>query len=642
LKLIVGNEQYYEQYLFDQQFAHPGWSGIVSTIESQPESLLDVKKITLHDVIIFELLLEIDALDNQLNNQWTALSSSLETVPVALFKETNQTEYNEVIRLWQEIYEWNYYDEVLAGLRTKSKSSEKGTNKPKNPKSFQALLCIDDRETSLRDYLEQLDPDCETYATPGFFGVEFYFRPHNGKFNTKQCPNNVTPAYLIKEVNIKNKKGQRDAHFTKHSHGLIGGWLISQTLGFWSALKLFISIFHPSITPAASYSFNHMDKDSELTIENKHPQDKENGLQIGFTVDEMAQRVAAVLTSIGLVKDFAPIVYVIGHGSSSVNNPYYAAYDCGACSGRPGSVNARVFAFMANHPKVREELTHIGIIIPEETQFIGTLHDTCRDEIMYYDEQQLSLINQEVHEKNQKIFNTALAKNAKERSRRFDSINTKHSLKTIKEKIAKRSVSLFEPRPELNHATNALCIIGRRQLTQKLFLDRRAFMNSYDYNIDPDGKSLFNILKAAAPVCGGINLEYYFSRVDNLKLGAGTKLPHNVMGLLGVANGTDGDLRAGLPTQMIEIHDPIRLLIIVEHLPEVVLKTIQIAESTYEWFINEWAHLIVIHPETNEYYQFKNGRFIPYQTVRDQVQQIDYIEPILESTKENIPVYLLS
>jgi uncharacterized protein YbcC (UPF0753/DUF2309 family) len=105
-----------------------------------------------------------------------------------------------------------------------------------------------------------------------------------------------------------------------------------------------------------------------------------------------------------------------------------------------------------------------------------------------------------------------------------------------------------------------------------LFLDRRSFLNSFDYRIDPEGKYLFNILKAAAPVCGGINLEYFFSRVDNQKLGAGSKLPHNVMGLIGVANGYDGDLRPGLPSQMIEIHDPVRLLVIVEHLPEVVSK----------------------------------------------------------------------
>ncbi len=110
---------------------------------------------------------------------------------------------------------------------------------------------------------------------------------------------------------------------------------------------------------------------------------------------------------------------------------------------------------------------------------------------------------------------------------------------------------------------------------------------SYNYKIDLDGKFLSTIIKPIGPVCGGINLEYYFSRVDNSKLGAGTKLPHNVMGLIGVANGIDGDLRAGLPSQMIEVHDPIRLMVIVEHFPEIVLKAIQVTPETYEWFVNE-------------------------------------------------------
>ncbi len=64
LKMIVGNEAYYEQYLFDQQFSHQGWSGIVSAVEDSPQALLDSKHISLHDLIVFELLLEIDALED--------------------------------------------------------------------------------------------------------------------------------------------------------------------------------------------------------------------------------------------------------------------------------------------------------------------------------------------------------------------------------------------------------------------------------------------------------------------------------------------------------------------------------------------------------------------------------------------------
>jgi uncharacterized protein YbcC (UPF0753/DUF2309 family) len=231
--------------------------------------------------------------------------------------------------------------------------------------------------------------------------------------------------------------------------------------------------------------------------------------------------------------------------------------------------------------------------------------------------------------------------NAKERSRRFYSVDTKSSLSKIHKAIKLRSVSLFEPRPELNHATNALCIIGRRQLTRHLFLDRRAFLNSYDYRIDPDGKYLFNIVKAAAPVCGGINLEYFFSRTDNQKLGAGTKLPHNVMGLFGVANGIDGDLRPGLPSQMIEIHEPVRLLMIIEHYPEVVRQTIQHSAITYEWFINQWIHLVVVHPDTKELFLFQDGSFVIYEPQAPPIAKIKGVSEIIEQSHDDLPVYIL-
>ncbi len=636
LSILVGDESLYRDYLFDQQFSHQGWSGMVSTVEDQPQTLLDHKKISMHDLIAFELLLEIDALDDHFGEKWVPLCNIINGAPTDIFAPVPETELDEVTTLWQEAFEWSYYDEVLKGIQ-----SVVHTNGKLKSKTFQAMFCIDDRECSFRRYLEAFDADCETFGTPGFFGVEFFFQPDHGKFYTKLCPAPVTPKYLIKEVGVR-RKHEKDAHFGKRSHSLFQGALITQTLGFWSAFRLFLNIFKPSTSPAMASSFRHMEKHSKLTIENKSINHLEKNLQIGFTIDEMAVRVEGLLKSIGLVKNFAPIVYVVGHGSSSVNNPHYAAYDCGACSGRAGSVNSRVICYMANHPKVREILRTKGLEIPESTQFVGGLHDTTRDEIIFFDEDSLSPANKKSHEANEVTFSNALDLNSKERSRRFESINTDLSAEEIHKKIKIRSVSLFEPRPELNHATNSLCIVGRRSLTKHLFLDRRSFLNSFDYEVDPEGKYLFNILKAAAPVCGGINLEYFFSRVDNQKLGAGTKLPHNVMGLFGVANGIDGDLRPGLPGQMIEAHDPVRLMIVVEHFPDVVLQTIQKAAETYEWFINEWVHLVVINPITHELSQFKDGNFAPYKTLKPHIDTIPDITPLLESHTENIPVYLIS
>ena len=649
LKIIVGDESYFEQYLFDQQFSHRGWSGMVSVIEKNPETLLSPKNISLNDVIIFELLLEINHLDNQLGTHWKPICDNYTIAPINLFAEIEKTELQEVLKIWQNSFEWSYYDEVLAGIRQLKVNKQK--SEVIETKSFQAMFCIDERECSLRRHVENTDKQSETFGTPGFFSVEFFFQAQDAKFYDKLCPAPVTPKYLIKEFNVSEKR-KHDALYTKKTHEFITGFFSAFSLGFWAGIRLIQNLWNPKMSPAISNAFAHMNMQGQLTIENTDVNAVENGLQIGFTIEEMVTRVASLLNGIALTKNFASIVYVVAHGSSSANNPHHGAHDCGACSGRPGSVNARVLSKMANHKEVRTILKTQGINIPDDTQFIGALHDTAADEIEYYDLSILNEKNKGLHLKHAEVFEHALDLNAKERSRRFASINTKQNIKKIRLAIKQRSVSLFEPRPELGHGTNTLCIVGKRNLTKGLFLDRRAFLNSYDYKTDPEGKFLTGIMRPIGPVCGGINLEYYFSRVDNYKLGAGTKLPHNVNGLIGVANSSDGDLRSGLPWQMIEVHDPVRLLIIIEHFPDVVLKTVKSDSAMYEWFINEWVHLSVINPESNELYYFKEGVFVPYKTIAKEVHSFKDVHTLIEeakemetnhivhATQENLPVYI--
>jgi len=633
LQRIVGDELFFEQYLFDTQFAHPGWSGMVNVAGESPEFLLRPRKISLYDFIVFELLLELDVLESKLGEKFQSLAAACDLESPNLMDETNLHEKDLVQIIWQEAFENTFFDQVLVGIAQQKPEENKERSR------FQAVFCIDDRESSLRTYIEQVEPRAQTFGAAGFFNLAVFFRPEHGQFRIKVCPNPVHPEHIIIEKEAK-KRHKRETTMGRGHQSMFTGWITAQTLGFWSAMKMTKNIFLPGESPLMVSSFQHMDPKGKLKLE-RFNDEMEGDCKAGFTPEEMIDRMEGLLRSIGLVDNFAPLVYLVGHGASSINNTYYAGYDCGACCGRPGSVNARAAAAIANRADVREGLAKRGIFIPSETRFIGVLHDTTRDEIQSYDLKHLDEATQKEHVEIEGIIRTALQRNAVERARRFHFINHKKGATQVHNKVKKRAVSLFEPRPEWNHATNALCIVGSRDNTRNLFLDRRAFLQSYDYKSDPSGQVLGNILGAITPVCGGINLEYYFSRVDNMRLGAGSKLPHNVMGLIGVANGMEGDLRTGLPYQMVNIHDPLRLMMVIEHYPEAVLKAIQADPSTYEWYANEWIVLAVVHPETRELFKFQEGVFEPYESTCRQIPEAASISNLINEIEGNIPIHQL-
>ncbi|GAB4208105.1 MAG: hypothetical protein Fur0023_19410 [Bacteroidia bacterium] len=634
LDILVGDEEWYQDYLFDLCFEHPGWSGMVSVLEDHPEYLLKPRPVSLREFIIFELLLQIDYLDYKLK-KWQSLCNVASFPQHHLFENIQYTEEFEALKLWQDAFEWTYYYQVLNALYYGEKNN-------KTRPVFQTIHCIDDREESFRRYIEQLEPHAETFGTAGFFNFDFYYRPQFSNYSMKLAPAPAHPKHIILEEASEDSLDE-DYLLSSSSHSLFRGWFLTQTVGFWAAFKLARHIFRPHDNPATISARKHIGSKSKLTFDRNADDEKLNGLYIGYTKQEAAEKIYALLKSIGLTDNFAPIVYIIGHGAGSTNNPYYAAYDCGACSGKPGSVNARVICHFLNDKIVRNLLNEKGIHIPEDTVFIAGLHGTTSDRIYFYDTDVMNDVQKKQHQQYLKVFEKALALNAKERARRFVTMNIKRTPEEIHDIIKRRKFSLFEPRPEYNHATNAVCIVGKRDISKYVFGDRRWFLNSYDYQKDQDGKYLLMVLKAVTPVCGGINLEYYFSRVDNQKLGAGSKLPHNIYGLISVANGAEGDLRYGLPKQMVEIHDPVRLLVVVEQYPDIIVNVLEQAKEIKEWYAHQWIHLVAFHPDDKKFYYYINEKFQPLQLNSKSLHKLNLkeMETLFENTSDNIqPFYI--
>jgi uncharacterized protein YbcC (UPF0753/DUF2309 family) len=129
---------------------------------------------------------------------------------------------------------------------------------------------------------------------------------------------------------------------------------------------------------------------------------------------------------------------------------------------------------------------------------------------------------------------------------------------------------------------------------------------------DADGETLTKLLRAVIPVVAGINLEYYFSTVDPTGYGSGTKLPHNVTGLLGVMDGAQSDLRTGLPWQMVEIHEPVRLTVVVECPRERLRRALALLPEVDRLCRNRWLRFACLDPESNEVFELVGDRFERY------------------------------
>lgn len=694
LRALGVSEEDVEAFLLATALALPGWAGMFARLERHPDEHPGGPPTTLEEFLAVRLVLERRAIERacasrQLDPNWTQLrrqmpaatprphvldaailwgigaaaglvAADVATMPDAdlarLWAECDACPEQLRRQVFQDAYERTYRRQVLDALAARRALPEdRGAEHPR----AQFVFCIDEREESIRRALEEQHPGYITYGAAGFFGVAIDYLGLYDREPAAHCPVVVTPGHEVHEKAVYTDLGWHELRqrLRDRWHGmertalassrtLSGGAGLSFLLGPLSAVKTLAHVIAPRastrmsdrmlarLAPLPGTRLSTFRAEGAAAPEaHRKP--------LGFSLDESVDRVAALLTNLGLITDFAPIVIVLGHGSTSLNNPHESAHDCGACGGRRGGANARLFADMANRPDVRDGVRRKGIDIPATTWFVGALHDTASDDIRYYDLELLPVSHAPAFGEAYEALERARRENALERSRRFDDASLDLSPEEALRHVEARSAHLAQPRPEYGHCTNAICIVGRRALTRGLHLDRRAFLVSYDPTIDPTYGILERILAAVGPVGAGISLEYYFSSVDNERFGCGTKLPHNVTGLIGVMNGHQSDLRTGLPLQMVEIHEPMRLLLIVDATPEALLAVAGRQPEVAELVLNQWIQLVAADPVTGAMHVFEDGRFVPYVPAPTLLPVVERSAEWHMRTREHVPPALV-
>ena len=502
---------------------------------------------------------------------------------------------------WQEAYERGYQRQLFQTLFAKRSAV------PLAPRKRASLFfCIDVRSEVFRRALEMQSPAIETNGFAGFFGVPLAYKRAGWAEADAQCPVLLAPSYVATEhetgcaqhakstTDARTHAGQVSRLWKNFKLSNVSMFPFVETLGFTYAAKLATDMLgktRPVPAPGAIGTPvpEHASLKPVLQVMD------ESGFMRDLSLEEKVELAEKVLRGMSLTNDFAPLVVLAGHGSTSVNNPHAAGLDCGACGGHAGDVNARVTAKLLNDPDVRKALLARQIDIPTDSHFLAALHNTTTDEITIFDE---DLVPDALYEELLWLKAKLSAAGEKTRQERASRLGLSEE-PNFSDLIVERSRDWSQIRPEWGLANCAAFIAAPRATTRECDLGGRAFLHSYDWRNDKDFAVLELIMTAPMIVASWINLQYYASTVNNRVYGSGNKVIHNVVGTLGVLEGNGGDLRTGLPLQSISDadglqHEPLRLNVFIEAPRDAIADVIARHEMVRNLADNGWLHLFAI------------------------------------------------
>ncbi|MFY7697255.1 MAG: DUF2309 domain-containing protein [Legionella sp.] len=581
LQVLPGQEEPF----IEQTLAYlPGWSGFVKWKAEWDNSVTHSdNRVTIAEFVAIRLILTcILWPDAAKEKKYTQDASDVKNIMTLL--EHKETSYKETL-----------LNAILPEIKHRELNSIR--------RHAQLVFCIDVRSEPYRRAIESMG-NYETFGFAGFFGLPIRVEELGANKSKACCPVLLKPKYSIQEtiatsdtaVVKRYSQGRAIKNTVKYfyqklKYNFSTPFILVEALGFFYGLLMSLKSISPTFSSRLSATMNGWLLPSTPTKLN-YELSKINVDQ-GLSLNEQISYAETVLCLMGLTSGFAKLVVLCGHGSTTENNPYASALDCGACGGNHGGINARLLASILNKPEVRQGLEDVGIHIPLDTVFYGALHNTTTDAVKLFTHDGQQSIYRELLLQLESDLEKATAVTNHERGATFNSENP------LKE-VIKRSLDWSETRPEWGLARNAAFIVAPRNLTKNINLDGRCFLHSYRYEQDPDGTLLETILTAPMVVAQWINTQYLFSTLNNIAFGSGSKITHNVVGKIGIMQGNSSDLMHGLPLQSVmssdeqRYHEPQRLLTIIYGSKETIHKVIQKHSILKTLVFNQWVHVLVI------------------------------------------------
>lgn len=460
---------------------------------------------------------------------------------------------------------------------------------------LQVAFCIDVRSEVFRRALESLDPGIRTLGFAGFFGLGIGHRRFASDVVEARLPVLLTPGIFTVSGEPTPAVEQDD----------LAARITARAKRAWGRFKLAAISSFAFVEATGPVYVGKLLRDGLGLARQPAPNDPSPRPVVALDLDTRVAIAASVLKAMSLTDGFGRLVLLAGHGANVVNNPHASALHCGACGGYSGEVNARLLAALLNDREVRAGLAAGGITVPEDTLFLGALHDTTTDAVKVYDTDHTTEAHAPDLDQARRWLSSAGALARGERALRLPRASGAAD-------IAHRARDWAELRPEWALAGCQAFIAAPRARSAGCDLAGRAFLHDYDWRRDKGFAVLELILTAPVVVASWISLQYYGSSVAPEVFGAGNKLLHNVTGGIGVVEGNGGLLRAGLPWQSVHdgerlVHEPLRLSVLIEAPREAINDILERHPQVRALFDNRWLHLFALDDAGRMAWRYTGG-----------------------------------